>query len=145
LTIIPNNAFENLMSLNAIDIELQLNDNKIHTVESNAFNGIANATTSLQLQNNNLTTLPVAVRHMFNLKKLDIHDNPLHSLDASVMSNIGRSLTYFSLDLGHFNEWPQELHYLLVLKSLTLNNIPFFSFRYQCFPWIRKDSFRTYY
>ncbi|XP_060555649.1 leucine-rich repeat transmembrane neuronal protein 3-like [Ruditapes philippinarum] len=125
ITVIRNNAFITFSSINASEIDLRLDNNKIHSVESNAFTGVANSITSLHLQHNNLTVLPSAFKNLFNLRNLDVLFNPLHSLDASAMSNIGRSLTSFSLDLDHFKEWPQELHYLRVLQTLTVDNIQF--------------------
>ncbi|XP_060555647.1 leucine-rich repeat-containing protein let-4-like [Ruditapes philippinarum] len=125
LTVIQNDTFRNLSSINANDIDLQLQGNMIHTIESNAFNGIAKTIKSLQLQSNNITILPFAIKYLVNLKRLDICDNPLHSLDTLVMHNIGRSLTYFSFDLDTFTKWPKELHYLRVLESLIANHIPY--------------------
>ncbi|XP_060605517.1 uncharacterized protein LOC132758013 isoform X2 [Ruditapes philippinarum] len=125
LTVIQNDTFRNLSSINANDIDLQLQGNMIHRIESNAFNGIAKTIKSLQLQSNNITILPLAIKYLVNLKSLDICDNPLHSLDTLVMHNIGRSLTYFSFDLDTFTEWPKELHYLRVLESLIANHIPY--------------------
>lgn len=124
LSIIFNNAFRNFSSINASEIDLRLDGNKIKTIETNAFSGIEK-TTNLQLQSNNLTTLPLAIGNLFKLRSLNILDNPLHSLDESVMSSIGRSLTSFSIDLNHFTEWPHELHFLRVLHSLSVNHIPF--------------------
>ncbi|XP_060602373.1 leucine-rich repeat-containing G-protein coupled receptor 5-like [Ruditapes philippinarum] len=125
LSIIFNNAFRNFSSINASEIDLRLDGNKIKTIETNAFSGIENTTTSLHLQSNNLTTLPLAIGNLFKLRSLNILDNPLHSLDESVMSNIGRSLTSLSIDLNHFTEWPHELHFLRVLHSLSVTHIPF--------------------
>ncbi|XP_060593774.1 leucine-rich repeat transmembrane neuronal protein 3-like [Ruditapes philippinarum] len=125
ITVIQNNAFRNLNSINASYIDLLLYSNMIHAIESNAFNGITNTYISLNLDENNLSVLPSAILNLHNLRNLDILQNPLHSLDASFMSNIGRHLTSFSLDLKLFTEWPGELHYLRVLQTLTVKNIQF--------------------
>ncbi|XP_053373956.1 decorin-like [Mercenaria mercenaria] len=96
LTVVYDNVFRNISSINASNIILQLNSNKINTIENNAFNGIENVTSNLRLNSNNLTTIPSAIGKLVNLEYLYIYSNPLHSIDSSVMSNIGRSLIHLN-------------------------------------------------
>ncbi|XP_060569099.1 leucine-rich repeat protein soc-2 homolog [Ruditapes philippinarum] len=124
-TVIPNNVFETFSFFNASDVYLTLSNNNIRLIENDAFNGIENVITDLNLYSNNLMTIPFAISKLVNLKTLKIQKNPLRSLDSSVMAHIGQSLTYFSLDLNHFTKMPRELRYLRVLQSLTINHIPF--------------------
>jgi Leucine-rich repeat (LRR) protein len=124
-TVIPNNAFETLSFVNASDVYLILSHNYISSIENGAFDGIENVTTELDLNSNNLMTIPFAISKLVNLKTLKIQKNPLRSLDSSVMAHIGQSLTFFSIDLNRFSKMPRELRYLRVLQSLRLNHIPF--------------------
>ncbi|XP_053378661.1 leucine-rich repeat-containing protein 40-like [Mercenaria mercenaria] len=125
LTTIPNYAFKNLSALNATSVEIAVGYNKISTIDKYAFYGIENVTTKLELQNNSLTRIPMAVYNLSALKTLYIQGNPLNSLGALSQSEISNTLQTLKIDLKEFTSWPNELGSLHTLKSFTVSNLHF--------------------
>ena len=109
LTTIPAYAFKNLSAVNATSIDLYLYDNRISSIQNHAFNGVENAVTYLNLKNNNLTHLPIALTELSSLQRLNLLGNPLGKLDVQVLSNISSSLNSFSIFLFRFTSFPNEL------------------------------------
>lgn len=125
LTVIPDNAFNNLSSINTTEIKLLFRDNHIHTIEPDAFNGIEKVVRYLDLEYNNLTTLSGGVGKLTHLELLFLYGNPLQSFDATTMSKIGRSLDYIRFKMTDFKAWPRETQYLSALSTLLVDSIPF--------------------
>ncbi|XP_045161610.2 probable serine/threonine-protein kinase DDB_G0278509 [Mercenaria mercenaria] len=126
ISYIPEYAFQALTKLSTNHILLFLSDNKISNLNVDAFLGIENTTfVDLELGNNNLTSVPLAVKQIKHIRLLDLTGNPIHSLDSSVLSSIGHSLEVLELDLSLFSEWPRELRLLGKMNYLYLKNTPF--------------------
>lgn len=123
LTIIPNNAFKNLSSVNATSIDLDLSYNKIHTIDRYAFSGIDNVSTVLRLESNNLSSIPAAVYNHHDLRELYLNNNPLKSLQGFSNSEIGHTLQVLDIDLNELTTWPSELNSLKLLKTLGLSHV----------------------
>lgn len=129
LAALPASAFSEL-SLTAI----YLDNNNISKVHEMAFHGHEKELVVLNLANNNLQQLPIAVGRLHVIKILDISGNPIHSslrinfenktvdgLTASVMNKIGGSIKEFSF--GHrltLRNWPISLRHLQQLEILKI-------------------------
>ena len=125
LTTIPDDAFYNFSSINATNITMYLGNNRISQVDINAFSGIGHAVTYLDLHNNNLTHIPLALSNLTGLETLHLQENPLITLDARVMIKLGRSLETLFISFDNFSTFPTELHFLNQLSTLKIYNIPF--------------------
>ena len=123
LTSIPAYAFQNLSAINASSVALFLSGNHIVDIELHAFSGIEHALTYLDLANNNLTHLPVALEELSSLMYLNLLGNPLLSLDATVLANISGKLNSFSISTAKFSSLSNKLDLLTKLGSLTINDI----------------------
>ena len=123
LTSIPAYAFQNLSAINASSVLIFLSDNHIVNIELHAFSGIEHTLTYLNLANNNLTHLPLALEELTSLKTLNLLGNPLLSLDATVLANISGKLNDFSISTAKFSSFPHKLDVLTKLTSLTINDI----------------------
>ena len=125
LTSIPAYAFQNLSAVNASRVDIYLQDNNIVNIESHAFSGIEHAVTYLNLANNNLTHLPLALEGLSSLRNLYLLGNPLANLDVTVLANISSKLNTLTLSIAKFSSFPPELKVLTKLSSLTIDNIQF--------------------
>ena len=125
ISAVQANAFKNLETINASRIYMYLSYNQIAQIDPQAFNGIDRAVEYLRLEFNNLTSLPVALGYLTNLKTLDITHNPITVLDHSVMSKIGRSLETFELSVHNITNLSYDMRSFNSLRSLTLESIPF--------------------
>lgn len=129
LTDLPPSAFSEL-SLTSI----YLDNNNISKVHEMAFHGHEKELVVLNLANNNLQQLPIAVGRLGVIKILDISGNPIDSsphidaknktvdgLTTSVMIDIGDSIEEFSF--GHkltLRNWPFSLRHLQQLEILKI-------------------------
>jgi Leucine-rich repeat (LRR) protein len=120
---LPRDAFKMLASFNASIVELQLYYNNINFIDDNAFDGINNTVTILQLQYNALTTLPTAIGKLRALEYLDVTNNSIISLNPSVLQGIAQSLKTLHLDLSYFRVWPDALSSLHALSLLHIYNL----------------------
>ena len=128
LTSIPANAFFNLSLINTTDIQFSFKHNQIFQIDIDAFRGIENSVSQLNMNYNRLATLPLALKKLSTLDLLYLENNPLISLDVSVMSSIGKSVTSaFSISVDHFPTFPTELSYLHKVSMLAITKIPFTS------------------
>ena len=125
LTSIPAYAFQNLSAINASSIYIYLEDNNIVNIESYAFSMIEHAVTYLNLENNNFTHLPLAIKELSALQSLYLSGNPLVHLDTTILANLSSKLNTFSVSLEMFSKFPTELNVLTKLSSLAINNIQF--------------------
>ena len=134
LTAIPSNSFANLQSFSNgknITIRLDRNSLEVNSFNVNAFRGIENSVTSLYLDSNKLTSIPLAIGTLTHLGFLQLQNNPITNFDG--LLSIRNSLTDLLVSLQSVTRWPNVLHYLTKLKSLFVTqfsyNIPRDAFR----------------
>ena len=127
LTTVPAFVFENLSALNATNISISLLVNQIANIDTHAFSGIANIVTAIDLSNNALTHLPLALTELSSLQTLSVSANPIVSLDSRVLSKLSKTLQKFDIYMDKFSQFPTELQMLTAIKSLTIANT-FFPF-----------------
>ena len=123
MTRIPANVFQNLSTINASRIYIYLSNNQIVNIEPYAFKGIGNSVRQIDLQNNNLTHLPMALKELTGLNALNLLGNPIVSLDNSVLANIGKTLYSISMSIDKCSSFPTQLSLLTKLSTLRINNI----------------------
>ena len=133
ITMVPADAFYNLSAISTPWIGINLAQNQIHQIDKQAFSGIEGKVALLELNNNNLTNLPTAIRKLSRLSELYIQDNPMTSLDSTVMSIIGSTLRDLSISINLFPSFPSEIHFLRNLNNLMITGITFFSLRADAF------------
>ena len=138
LTTIPANAFQNLACINSTSIYIYLSNNTIHYVDENAFGGIEHVVTNLELQNNNLTELPSALKRLTILRYLNITDNPIIALDGTITAALGSTLEALLISFTAFSSFPVEMKYLSGINMLIINDIFFPSLNASTF-----DNFPT--
>ena len=125
LAIIPAYAFQNLSAVNASTIYLYLQYNHISNIEMHAFSGVENVIKYLNLENNNLTHLPLALTEFSSLYSLNILGNPLGRLDTHVLANISSPLKSLYISFDRFPSFPTVFQLLTSLSVLTINGITF--------------------
>ncbi|KAH3735168.1 hypothetical protein DPMN_041629 [Dreissena polymorpha] len=133
IEVIDDRAFCNLTFALSSRVFMMLASNAISSLADNAFDCIQNNVHYLDLKNNRLTALPVAMLKLTNLTRLFLQNNPLVRLNPLVMKQLGPTLRNLQLDLGRFSTWPSEFSHLRVLSVLEANNITF--------PYIPEDGF----
>lgn len=90
-------------------------------ISNSAFELIQPMVTQLNLENNNLSTLPDALATLPNLDTLNIRGNPIRTLSTAVTFSLSRSVKYLSISLNMFSSWPRELQYFRLLASLAID------------------------
>ncbi|KAH3883924.1 leucine-rich repeat-containing G-protein coupled receptor 4-like [Dreissena polymorpha] len=111
---VPDNAFGDLPKLSSVDLfGIILYNNSITSVNDSAFLGLENTRVVVDLGNNNLTTIPQALRILRKIEVLLLELNPIMTLDASMIQHIS-PLLVFSLNLTLYYSWPVELNNLHV-------------------------------
>lgn len=113
--------FVDLQVSNSTSYAVYLSDNDISVIDEDAFEGIEGGITLLDLDNNNLTTVPNALRKLTSLFELYLRNNPLKSLATSAILPLSRTIASLGISLDLFNEWPKELHYFRVLSKLYID------------------------
>lgn len=120
ITSVPANAFVTLFSASSRRILIRLDNNRINSVDVDAFKGIpTNVSVDIYLNNNNLQTIPSALEKIGGLSSLYVQNNPLTNID--VLSIVGPSLSFFSVSLSKFRSWPTQLQNLTRVVHLTLD------------------------
>ena len=125
LASIPAFVFRAIASVNASSITINLKHNQISQMDIDAFAGIADKVTRLDMQNNRLTHLPNALSKLISLNELYLLKNPLANLDGHILKTFGQSLTKFSFSAEHFVSFPTELRLLHSPFNLLVSGIPF--------------------
>ena len=125
LTSLPAFVFRAIASANASSIMIDLKHNQISQMDIDAFAGIADKVTVLNMQNNRLTHLPNALSKLISLHELYLLKNPLTNLDGVILKTFGQSLTKFSFSAEHFVSFPTELRLLHSPFNLLISGIPF--------------------
>ena len=128
------NGFFNLQSFsNGQDIYIDLSSNniRVNSFCIDAFHGIENNVTWLNLDDNELTSIPFAIGQLKHLETLSVLHNPLTTIDESVIISIRRTLSHISIP--NMSTWPDAVQYLTKLITLELQgfsrNIPVDAFK----------------
>ena len=121
INIIPDGALALIGTSNATEINMYIQNNNISRIDNNAFAGVENELKLLDLTNNNLKTVPMALKSLENLQTLLLKGNPLTSLSSSAIFSVSRTLNTLSLSLDQFQQWPSELHYFRRLSTLSVD------------------------
>ena len=137
LTTITAHVFENISAVTTQDISINLDHNFISVIEIGAFAGIENLVKDLDLENNYLTHLPLALKELSSVESIDLLGNPLLNLDASVLAALSNTLKIFNADINHFASFPDDINLLSTLTILrmtgfnftTMNSIAFHGFK----------------
>ena len=125
ITRIHGRVFESVGQHVYGEIYLDFLSDRLKVIDSAAFAGIEDKLTHLNLRNNSLTNIPVAIGTLRVLLSLDLRQNPIMSLDAHVMTKLSPSLHSFALSMCNFSIFPSELKLLTNLTELTLEEIRF--------------------
>ena len=120
LTTIPSHVFENISSASTQEITIDLDNNFISVIEIGAFAGIENLVKDLELENNYLTHLPLALKELSSVKSIGLLGNPLLNLDASVLAALSNTLKIFYVDINRFASFPGDIDLLSTLTDLTM-------------------------
>lgn len=125
---IPDGAFQNLHVS-----RIELDYNQITSISENAFSGVDQDLTSLDMEGNNLNALPNAFIHLTHLTSLNILHNPVRLFTDTVMFTLGTSLTDFTFGDDRSTSWPKQLNHLQALSKLhfegtAMTTIPFNAF-----------------
>ena len=123
LTYIQGNVFSNVNIQGHPKVTVKMNVNAISSIDDNAFNGIAEYITSLDLSNNLLVNISSAFGTLRNLKSLFLSLNPLSHVDGTAVLSFGHSLTNLEFDLSHLPSWPSPFSNLTALKNLKIGRM----------------------
>ncbi|XP_055999089.1 keratocan-like [Ostrea edulis] len=115
---------------------LSLENNAIHLIGENAFNGSEDTLNYFHLENNKLSELPVAIGKLRQLTAISIQGNPLTDLSESVVKNLSSSLQLISLGSKSMTRWPKNMDLLPNLFSIDLYDVQF--------PELPDDAFSLY-
>ncbi|KAK3586541.1 hypothetical protein CHS0354_022673 [Potamilus streckersoni] len=112
---LANNVFNGLQ-IN----ELHLNSANLDTIDANAFAGLENILTTLNLRDNHFTVLPQALVSLHKLSYLDVSLNPISNFTDNTMRLIGDSVIGFTFGDSNLTEWPASLKHLQQLQELDV-------------------------
>ncbi|XP_052802976.1 leucine-rich repeat-containing G-protein coupled receptor 5A-like [Mya arenaria] len=124
-TSVPAHALGNINETNIDRITIFLQENRIASINDDAFDGFGNSSVEINLSNNNLTSLPRALMKIANLDSLWLLDNHVAYLSDGIMTHIGRTLKTFHIDMSALAIWPRAMNHLTEVTELHLTNIPF--------------------
>ena len=114
-----------------VTIDLSNDEIRVNSFCINAFHGIENNVTWLNLDDNELTSIPSAIGQLKHLETLNVLHNPLTTIDQSVIISIRRTLSHISIP--NMSTWPDAVQYLTKLITLELQgfsrNIPVEAFK----------------
>ncbi|XP_052790935.1 leucine-rich repeat-containing G-protein coupled receptor 4-like [Mya arenaria] len=120
-TYIPDDYFKSLHNLKHIWLE----HNCIRNISDSAFRGLESSLTFLDLSDNQLTTVPSALRVLNHLETLNLQQNPISSFDPYAFKGVSKSVLELSIDLGLFSTWPEELSLLQNVSLIQLQEMNF--------------------
>ena len=122
---LPDDSFTNLKTVSgSYGFEMSLQENNLHAsnISTNAFRGIENLVISLNLSDNSLTSIPLAIGSLSRLSILYLDDNPIKSIDHRVFLSIRDSLWGLEISMPNMTKWPDAMHYLTNLGALEIDN-----------------------
>ena len=123
LTSIPAYAFQTLFYINASRVNLYLSNNQIVNIQPHAFSGLEDAVAYINLENNYLTNLPLALAELSAVRELRLQDNPLTNLDAELLATLSNKLKTLTISIGNFSSFPNELNTLSNVSILTISHV----------------------
>ena len=130
---VPKIAFSNLTRTNCSDIRIDISSNEITSIDDTAFENIEEDVTELQLENNNLTSLPSALGNLRMLKSLSIYGNKIKYFDTYTLQKLGPSLVTLRVGVSDGGIWPKGFRYLFELADLTIRDAPTTSLPFDAF------------
>jgi len=125
LTNIPARAFPDINEASFSRIFIFFQENRIRSIDNDAFLGFGNSSVEINLSDNSLNSLPRALNNIGNLQSLWLTGNPIAYLDNAIMTHIGRTLKTLYLDMSVLAIWPHAMDYLIELTDLHAIGIPF--------------------
>lgn len=138
ITQITANSFHQLV--NVTDVRISLQNNEVTIIDNDAFAGIAQVTTYLDLERNNLMIIPEAFGKLTNLQYLYLRQNPLISLATPALPSLSRTLRMFTISMDHFSDWPPEFQYFQRLSQLYVDGYQQTHFPLDAFSGLLQDS-----
>lgn len=124
---LPAHAFGNIDVIQTDDLTINCNENRINSIDYNAFDNFGNTSVNLFLSHNNITAVPKALIKVNGLKSLQLLGNGILYLEDNIMATIGHSLKSLWLNMASLAIWPRSMSYLGEVAELDLENIPFHS------------------
>ncbi|XP_045199482.1 carboxypeptidase N subunit 2-like [Mercenaria mercenaria] len=115
ITSIPARTFQYINVTKII-----LANNKIATIEADAFQPLQDQIKVLDLRDNLITFLPEVLGKLHSLQLLDISYNPIAhgNFTNEVMRELGDYITEFRFGDSNLKEWPPTIHHLQMLRVL---------------------------
>nr|AIL02133.1 leucine-rich repeat protein 5 [Azumapecten farreri] len=106
-------------------VKVDLSDNKIHTIDDSTFNGSPNIE-SLDLHENELSSLPEVLTHLVKINTLDVRDNPQSGFNPinlinNIMKEMGDTIQKFQFGHRELDHWPETISHFQDLQDLTLD------------------------
>ena len=126
-------AFANLSKTNCSSISIDLSENELSKIDLEAFEGIENNITELDLSRNELKVLPRVLMSLKNLKTLSIFSNNIKEFDTNITQRLGLSLSTFRVGTIENEPWPSSFRYLFKLNKLTLQGVNSVSLPFDAF------------
>jgi hypothetical protein len=104
-------------------VTMKISTNAISTIDDNAFNGIGQYVTSLDLSNNHLRNISAAFGTLPNLKSLLLSYNLISYVDSTAIFSFSNSLTKLEFDLGNLPSWPKAFSNFTALEHLKIERM----------------------
>lgn len=122
---IPIDAFRSLHSVRDIHLEY----NNISLIDDDAFRGVEKTVNTLHLENNELTSFPLAVRALENIMHIDVQGNPIPAdqFDERTLYHIGDTLQIFEFGSDALTAWPSTIRHLQDLHTLNVTGGSFYT------------------
>lgn len=131
IEVIPDDYFSNV-EVNFLSLE----NNNIHTIGENAFQGSEDSLNYLHLENNSLTKLPNAIGKLRQLTAVSIQGNPMVDLTETVIRNLSSCLQLISFGCKSMTKWPNNINLLTNIFSIDLYDVQY--------PELPEDVFSTF-
>ena len=124
LTHVPGGSFTGFapINVNSTYIYIDLSENSISKIENNAFIGLENMYLEIDIIENKLTEIPLALLVLNQLRHIDLSFNPIKVLDTVVLRHMAPTLKYFYIDIGNLS-WPTELSSFTELQGVGFNDV----------------------
>eukprot|EP00105_Crassostrea_gigas_P027233 XP_011448488.1 PREDICTED: leucine-rich repeat-containing protein 40 [Crassostrea gigas] len=102
--------------------ELVLKNMGIVSIPDDAFLPLRSVLKKLDLSNNFLTTLPLALKNLDVLESLDVSNNVIddRNFSETVLRKLGATLTSLTFGSLDINNWPSTLKHLQMLQNLNI-------------------------
>ncbi|KAH9499272.1 hypothetical protein Btru_003576 [Bulinus truncatus] len=101
---------------------IDLSHNPLTYLDNFAFRGMEDYLLELNLEDVHITSIPLSIAELKNLRTLNIQNNPIVGLSPTITSNIGQSLINFSFGRTKIRYWPTALNNLVNLQTLDMSH-----------------------